>query len=111
MGKNIISIDFIHTHKLTYNVIAQQVKFAGARTNSVAALKEVVLPAMTSTIVKAKYKGHREAQATYVANISAPRTPMVSGIPSIVNVDDNNIASSSWKTALLVMSLWNRTTY
>jgi hypothetical protein len=51
-------------HKLIYDVISWPVKFAGARTNSIAALKKVMLPAMTSTIVKAKFKGHREAQAT-----------------------------------------------
>jgi hypothetical protein len=48
---------------------------------------------MTSTMVKAKFKGQRDAQATYIANICTPRTPMVSGMPSVVNVDDNNICS------------------
>ncbi len=32
LNENSIGIDFIHTHKLTYDVISQQVKFAGART-------------------------------------------------------------------------------
>ncbi len=48
---------------------------------------------MTSTVVKAKFKGNQEAQATFVANICAPRTPMISGMPSIVNVDENNICN------------------
>ena len=56
--------------------------FAGARTNSIMALKNTVLPAMTSTVIKAKFKGTRDEKATYVANICAPRTPMVSGMPS-----------------------------
>ncbi len=43
--------------------------------------------------MKAKFKGQRDAKATYVANICAPRTTMVSGMPSVVNVDDNNICS------------------
>ncbi len=89
LNENIISIDFIHAHKLTYYVISRQVKFAGTRTNSIAALKKVMLPAMTSTVVKAKFKGHREAQATYVANICEPWTPMVSGMPSVINMDNN----------------------
>ncbi len=33
LNKNIISIDFIHTHKLTYDIIFCQVKFAGSGTN------------------------------------------------------------------------------
>ncbi len=93
LNENIIGIDFIHTHKLTYDVISRPVKFAGAATNSIAALKNTVLPAMTSTVVKAKYKGTRDDKAVYVANICAPRTPMISRMPSIVNVDDNNICN------------------
>ncbi len=72
------------------DIIAWHVKFAGTGTNSITALKKVVLPAMTSTVVKAKFKGHWDANATYVANICAPRTPMVLGMPSLVNIDDNN---------------------
>jgi hypothetical protein len=69
------------------------VKFAGAGMNSTMALKNTVLLAMTSTIVKAKFKGTREEKATYVATICAPRTPMISGMPSIVNIDENNICN------------------
>jgi hypothetical protein len=59
------------------------VKFAGAGTNS----------GQTSTVIKVKFKGTSDEKATYVANICAPRIPMVSGIPSIVNVDENNICN------------------
>jgi hypothetical protein len=93
LNENIIRIDFIHAHKLTYDVISRRVKFAGAGTNSITALKNTVLPAMTSTIIKAKFKGTRDEKATYVANICAPRTPIVSGMPSIVSVDKNNICN------------------
>ncbi len=48
---------------------------------------------MTSTVIKAKFKGTQDENATYIANICAPRTPMVSGMPSIVNVDENNICN------------------
>jgi hypothetical protein len=64
LNENIIGIDFIHAHKLTNKVISRWVKFAGAGTNSIAALKNTVLPAMTSTIVKAKFKGTRDEKAT-----------------------------------------------
>ncbi len=93
LNENIIRIDFIHAHKLTYDVISRLVKFAGTGTNSIMALKNTVLPAMTSTVVKAKFKGTREEKATYVANICAPRTPMASGMPSIINMDENNICN------------------
>jgi hypothetical protein len=57
LNENIIGIDFIHAHRLTYDVISRRVKFARAGTNSIVALKNTVLPAMTSTVVKAKFKG------------------------------------------------------
>jgi hypothetical protein len=60
INENIIRINFIHAHKLIYDVIARQVKFTGAGFNSITALKNIFLPAMTSTIVKAKFKGHQK---------------------------------------------------
>jgi hypothetical protein len=56
------------------------------------ALKNTVLKE-SETIVKAKFKGTREEKATYVATICAPRTLMISGMPSILNVDENNICN------------------
>jgi hypothetical protein len=93
LNENIIGIDFIHAHKLTYDVISRKVMFAGFRTNLIAALNNTVLPAMMSTVIKAKFKGTRDDKALYVANICAPRMPVVSGMPSIVNIDENNICS------------------
>ncbi len=66
LNKNIIGIDFIHSHKLTFDVITRQVKFAGARSNSLVALKQTVLPT--------KYEDKIKQNATYIANICAPRT-------------------------------------
>jgi hypothetical protein len=42
LNENIIGIGFIHAHKLTCDVISRRVKFAGARTNTIAALKNSV---------------------------------------------------------------------
>jgi hypothetical protein len=67
--------------------------FAGAGTISIAALKNTVLPAMTSTVKKTKFKGTRDEKAIDVVNFCAPRTPTVSGMPSIVNIDENNICN------------------
>jgi hypothetical protein len=71
LNENIIGIDFIHTHKLTYFVISCKVMFARAGPNSIAALKNTVQPAMTSTVIKAKFKGTRDEKALNVANIFA----------------------------------------
>jgi hypothetical protein len=42
LNENIIGIDFIHTHKLTYDVISRRVKCVEARTNSNVVLKNSV---------------------------------------------------------------------
>jgi hypothetical protein len=57
LNENIISIDFIHAHKLTYDVISCKVKFSGAGTNSIAALKNTVLPAWPPPLSKPNLKG------------------------------------------------------
>ncbi len=44
-------------------------------------------------MIKAKFKGTRDKKAIYVANICAPRTTMVWGMPAIVNIDENNICN------------------
>jgi len=51
LNENIIGIDFIHAHKFTYDVISCWVKFAGAGTNSIVALKNTILLAMTSKVI------------------------------------------------------------
>lgn len=90
LNEKIIRIDFIHAHKLTCDKLSRQVKFASAYANIIAALKQIILPTMTSIVINMKYKGKADPKSTYVANICAPRTPMVSGMPSIVSVDKFN---------------------
>ncbi len=76
LNENIIGIDFIHAHKLTYDELSRHVKFA-----TFAALKQTILSAMTSTVVNAKYQGKADPKSTYVANICAPRTSMAFTVP------------------------------
>jgi hypothetical protein len=87
---NIIGIDFMHKHKLYYDVQTRQVKIAGIEGDQIVAIKEQVLPALASTVVKAKYKGKPEPNVHFIASIFAPKNPMLSGMPAIVTVDKNN---------------------
>ncbi len=43
LNDNIIRIDFIHKHKLNYDVIKLQMKFAGAPANTISANKQTIL--------------------------------------------------------------------
>jgi hypothetical protein len=87
---NIIRIDFMHKHKLHYDVQTRQVKIAGVEIDQIVAIKEQILPALASTVITAKYKGKVNMEMTYIASIFAPKTPTVSGMPAIISIDKNN---------------------
>ncbi len=54
------------------------------------ATKEQVLPALASTVITGKYKGKMQKDFNFIASIYAPRTLMLSRMPSVVYVDKNN---------------------
>jgi Reverse transcriptase (RNA-dependent DNA polymerase)/Retroviral aspartyl protease len=87
---NIIGIDFMHQHKLHYDVQTRQVKIAGVEFDQIVAIKEQTLPALTSTVITAKYKGKVNKDNNYIASIFSPRTPMLSGMLAIVSINKNN---------------------
>jgi len=86
---NIIGIDFMHKNKLHYDVQTRQVKIASIEGDQIVAIKEQVLPALTSTVVTAKYKGKPEPNVHFIPSIFAPKNPMLSGMPAVVTVDKN----------------------
>jgi hypothetical protein len=50
----------------------------------------LVLPALSSSIIIIRYKEKLIKDATYIANIHAPRIPALSGMVPIVTIDKNN---------------------
>ncbi len=87
---NIIGIDFMHKHKLHYDIQTRQVKISGIDINQIVAKKEQTLPALATTVITAKYKGKVDKSVNYKASIYAPRKPMISGMPAVVSIDKNN---------------------
>ena len=55
LNNNIIGINFMHRNKLIYDVNTRQVKFADEKMNTICAIKQVTIPAMTSCIVTTKF--------------------------------------------------------
>ncbi len=72
LNDNIIGINFIHRNKLIYNVNARQVKFANSQMNTICATKQITIPAMTSSIINAKFNGETHQEKTYIATIHCP---------------------------------------
>jgi hypothetical protein len=86
---NIIGIDFMHRNKLIYDVNTRQVKFANTKMNTICATKQVTIPAMTSSIITTKFNGEMHPDKTYVATIHCPEAPTLTGVPSLVSIDNN----------------------
>jgi len=68
---NFIGIDFMHKHKLHYDIQTQQVKISGIDIDQIVATKEQTLPALASTVITAKYKGKVDKNMNYIASIYA----------------------------------------
>jgi hypothetical protein len=59
-------------------------------TNVLYAIKEVMVPALTSMVINTKFKGITSSTTKPIATIHAPQNPMISGMPAILAVDKNN---------------------
>jgi hypothetical protein len=84
---NILGIDFMHQHKLNYDAHSKQITFAHMLTNTLYAVKEVTIPALSSMMVTTKYKGLTNETAQPIATIHAPQHPTISGMPAWVTLD------------------------
>jgi hypothetical protein len=89
LNNNIIGIDFMHRNKLVYNVDTRQVKFADAKIDTICPTKQITIPAMTSSIITTKFNGETHLDKTYVATIHCPGAPTLTGVPSLVSIDNN----------------------
>jgi hypothetical protein len=90
LNNNIIGIDFMHCNKLIYDVNTRQVKFVDSKMNTICATKQVTIPAMTSSIITTKFNGEMNTDKTYVATIHCPGSPTLTGVPSLVSIDENH---------------------
>jgi hypothetical protein len=64
---NIIGINFMHKHKLHYDVQMRQVNISSIDIDKIVALKEQTLPALASTVITDKYKGKVDKNVNYIA--------------------------------------------
>jgi hypothetical protein len=66
------------------------VKFADTHPNTICATKQITIPAMTLSIVNARFNGEIQKDKTYIANIHCLSNPTISGMPAVVSMDNNN---------------------
>ncbi len=89
LSDNIIGINLMHRNKLIYDMNTRQVKFTDSKMNMICATKQITIPAMTSSIVITKFNGEVHKDKTYVATIHCPGSPTLTGVASLVSIDEN----------------------
>jgi hypothetical protein len=87
INDNIIGIDFMHANRMNYDAASKQITFAHMLTNAFYSLKETTIPALSTMIIQAKFKGNICNTASPVATIHAPTNPTISGMPALVTLD------------------------
>jgi len=87
INDNILGIDFMHAHKLSYDSTSKQITFAHMLTNALYAIKVVTIPALSLMVVQTKYKGITCDSAQPIATIHAPQHPTILGMPEWVCFD------------------------
>jgi hypothetical protein len=90
----------MHSNKLVYDIDTRQVKFADSQMNMICATKQITIPAMTSSMVTTKFNRETHSEKTYIATIHCPGSLTLTGIPSLVSIDENNnFRLQVWTTA------------
>ncbi len=72
---------------MNYDAASKQITFAHMLTNALYSLKETTIPALSTMIITAKFKGTICDSANPVATIHAPNNPTISGMPALVTLD------------------------
>jgi hypothetical protein len=87
MNENIIGIDFMHVNKMNYNTHSRQITFSHMLTNTLYAVKETTVPAISFMVISTKFKGNIFDTAKPIATIHAPQNPIIYGMPAWVTID------------------------
>ena len=87
INDNIIGIDFMHANKMNYDAASKHVTFAHMLTDALYSLKETTIPALSTMIIQAKFKGTVCDSASPVATIHAPTNSKISGVSALVMLD------------------------
>ncbi len=82
INDNIIGIDFMHLNKMNYDTHSRQITFSHMLTNALYAVKETMIPALSSTVISTKFKGNVFGTAKPIATIHSPQNPTISGMPA-----------------------------
>ena len=89
----ILGIDFMHKHKVSYDTSKRQILLDQQFIQTIHATKQIIVPALSSKIVKMRFAGTPLPEANFIATIAAPQHNTISGMPQLVSINNDKICS------------------
>jgi hypothetical protein len=86
-SKNILGIDFLQKFRLHLDSKTKEITFQSAPSRALFATKNFTLPPFTTTLVQARTFQAMDNKLHYIADIGAPKQPLISGLSTLVNFD------------------------
>ena len=93
LNECILGIDFMHKHNISYDASKRQILLDQQFVQTIHATKQIVVPALSSKIIKTRFAGTPLPDANFVATIAAPQHNTISGMPQLVSINNDKICS------------------
>jgi len=85
----IIGVDFMHIHNARYDPEHRRITFKNSIVEAVHTVKETVVPAFSSKVIKAAFQGQTLPNAHSIVSIHAPLFKGISGSQQLVSLSNN----------------------
>ena len=79
-SENIFGIDFLQKFRLQLNSKTKEINFQSAPSRALFATKNFTIPPFATTLVQARTFQNIDRQLNYIADIGAPKQPLISGL-------------------------------
>jgi hypothetical protein len=89
-SKNILGIDFLQKFRLHLNPKTKEITFQSAPSKALFATKNFPMPPFATTVVQARTFQTLNNRLHYIADIGAPKQPLISGLSTLVSFDHRN---------------------
>jgi len=86
-SENILGIDFLQKFRLHLNPKTREVTFLSTLSSALFATKNFTLPPFATTLVQTRTFQTIDNQLNYIADIGAPKQPLISGPSTLVSFD------------------------
>ena len=93
-SKNILGIDFLQKFRLHLDPKTKEITFQSAPSKALFATKNFTLPPFATTLVQVRTFQAIDNKLHYIADIGAPKQPLISGLPKSVHSANTELCSA-----------------